>query len=443
MRMNKILLAISAIVILLILSIGGVVTYGILFPPVWTEQLAYKNSTGQGQVITMYRNATDVSYNNLTSFLTANDIEHLVYADPGYRPVEYAALLHDKAEAGGINCTIIASGIINNTPANAIDAFFTTDKGMVYVDTTAMNVSPDNYTVPFSEIRLLRERWATPTPWTDYDGQYVTIKTYRDAKPVRYNDLMAFLDLDRSENRLYVMPSYTCVDFSATLYNNAEANGIKCGLVAVRFEEPVPGHAFNAFLTSDRGVVYIDSTGVNETYFRDGNIATDNNVYMQVGSRLGELPDNQTNGNLDYAFYADRMERINVFRAKLDQYNKDVESYNNSCLALDADLNNFNAQMNKHNSAIAAFNSGNENEYRSYLHGVITYDQYMSWYNTNSAGIPRAPTGGAMLDSRKGTLDQQCINLNNRRQELLNSEESKWITFNPVGTIASESTYWP
>ncbi len=123
-------------------------------------------------MVTLYRNATDVSYDNLTAFLAANDIEQLVYADPGYKPVEYAALLHDKAESSGINCTVIGSSIADDMPANAIDAFKTTDKGMVYVDTTAMNVSQANYTVPFDEIRLLREWWTTPTPWTDYNNQY-------------------------------------------------------------------------------------------------------------------------------------------------------------------------------------------------------------------------------------------------------------------------------
>jgi hypothetical protein len=89
----------------------------------------------------MYRNATDVTYDNLTVYLSINDIEYLVYADPDYKPVEYAAFLHDKAEAGGINCTVIGCGIVNEVPSNAILSFSTTDKGMVYVDPTAMNVS--------------------------------------------------------------------------------------------------------------------------------------------------------------------------------------------------------------------------------------------------------------------------------------------------------------
>ena len=187
-------------------------------------------------------------------------------------------------------------------PANAIDAFRTTDQGMVYVDTTAMNVSHGNYTVPFDKIRLLREWWSTPTPWADYNNQYLTIKTYRDAKPVSYDDLISFLNTDHTEDAQYVMPTYTCVDFSANLYDDAEAAGIKCGLVSVFFEGSGPGHAFDAFQTTDKGIVYIDSTGINNTERQAGYMALDANVYIQAGSQLGELPDNQTGGDLSYAF---------------------------------------------------------------------------------------------------------------------------------------------
>ncbi len=439
---KNIILIISAIIVILILGVGGVVTYGILFPPVWTETLPYKNSTGQYQTVTIYRNATDVTYDNLTIFLAANDIEYLVYADPDYKPVEYAALLHDRAEAGGINCTVIGSGLVNSVPSNAIVSFLTTDKGMVYVDPTAMNVSQDDYTVPFDEIRLLRDHWTTPTPWTDYNDQYINITTYRNAAPVSYDELIAYLDQDDTEDSLYVMPTYTCVDFSADLFNSAQAKGIKCAMVSVTFEEAIPGHAFNAFPTTDRGIVYIDCTGINETCINDGYLATDNNVYLQVGGHLGELPDNQTNGNLDYTFYAGRMERIEVFKEKVNRYLEAVEAYQESFQALQADYDSFNAQMARHNSAVTAFNAENERQYQRYKNNEISYDAYKSWYDTNVASIPGAPSGGSVLDSRKSTLNQQYANLEKTRLEILNSEEIKWITFNPGGTVETITTYW-
>jgi hypothetical protein len=327
-------------------------------------------------------------------------------------------------------------------PSNALVSFLTTDKGMVYVDPTAMNVSREDYTVPFDEIRLLRDHWTTPTPWTDYNYQYVNITTYRNASPVSYNELIAFLDQDDTEDSLYVMPNYTCVDFSAELFNNAQARGIKCAMVSVTFKEAIPGHAFNAFQTTDRGIVYIDCTGINKTCIEDGYLATDNNVYLQVGNHLGELPDNQTDGNLDYSFYSDRMERIEAFKDKVNQYLEAVDAYSESFLALQADYDSFNAQMAKHNSAVSAFNAENERRSQLYKDGKITYQEYKSWYDTNVANIPGVPGGGNVLDSRRSTLNQQYANLEKTRLEILNSEEIKWITFNPGGTVETITTYW-
>ena len=219
--------------------------------------------------------------------------------------------------------------------------------------------------------------------------------------------------------------------------------GIKCGLVSVFFEGSGPGHAFDAFQTTDKGIVYIDSTGINDTERQAGYMALDANVYMQVGSQLGELPDNQTGGALSYAFYSDRVEKINAYRALLDQYSSDVDTYNSEAASYEADVNNYNAQMERHNSAIAAFNSANTNEYNSYMNGDMTYNEYLSWYNTNSAGIPWVSTNGGALDSRKAYLDQQLASLKDRQNELKKSEASKWMTCNPVGIVATEDVYWP
>lgn len=58
------------------------------------------------------------------------------------------------------------------------------------------------------------------------------------------------------ERRLLV-----CADFAEVLHNNAELFGIKAAWVAVDFEEEGPGHALNAFRTTDRSLVFIDCTG--------------------------------------------------------------------------------------------------------------------------------------------------------------------------------------
>ena len=130
-------------------------------------------------------------------------------------------------------------------------------------------------------------------------------------------------------------------------------------------------------------------------------------------------------------------------QSSVDQYSNDVDTYNSEAASYETDVNNYNAQMDRQNSAIAAFNSANTNEYNSYMGGAITYNQYLSWYNTNSASVPGAPTNGGALDSRKAYLDQQLAILKDRQNELKNSEAAKWMTCNPIGIVAIEDVYWP
>ena len=63
-----------------------------------------------------------------------------------------------------------------------------------------------------------------------------------------------------------------CCDFAERLHNNAEMAGIRCAYVYVKltgYTDPynygIPystSHACNAFETTDRGLVYIDDTGL-------------------------------------------------------------------------------------------------------------------------------------------------------------------------------------
>lgn len=80
------------------------------------------------------------------------------------------------------------------------------------------------------------------------------------------------------------------MDFAERLHNNAEMAGIRCGLVILDMVgyqdphnlgiEPDAGHACNVFNTTDRGLVYIDCTGVTGS---DGPLNHDRKVNIQIG----------------------------------------------------------------------------------------------------------------------------------------------------------------
>ena len=61
---------------------------------------------------------------------------------------------------------------------------------------------------------------------------------------------------------------YDCSQFSKDVHNNAEAEGIRAAEVLVWFKNEDIGHALNAFLTTDYGLVYVSCTEAPDTIAR-------------------------------------------------------------------------------------------------------------------------------------------------------------------------------
>jgi hypothetical protein len=82
------------------------------------------------------------------------------------------------------------------------------------------------------------------------------------------DQLKKFLMDDKTENHTYILDTYDCSQFSRDVHNNAEAAGIRAAEVQVKFNNELAGHALNAFLTKDYGLVYIDCTQPPDTIAR-------------------------------------------------------------------------------------------------------------------------------------------------------------------------------
>ena len=76
-----------------------------------------------------------------------------------------------------------------------------------------------------------------------------------------FNELIAFLAEDQTEQHEYILDVYDCSQFSRDVHNNAEAAGIRAAEVQIWFVNEDTGHALNAFITTDYGLVYVDCTG--------------------------------------------------------------------------------------------------------------------------------------------------------------------------------------
>jgi len=111
------------------------------------------------------------------------------------------------------------------------------------------------------------------------DGSVLTLTNYDNATDPTYDQLLTFLKTDLTDEKAYTS-EYVCSDFARTLHNNAESNGIKNALVGCDFTQGV-GHAFNQFNTTDKGIVYIDCTGIP-----GGSTYQDKTVNCAVGQPL-------------------------------------------------------------------------------------------------------------------------------------------------------------
>jgi hypothetical protein len=139
-------------------------------------------------------------------------------------------------------------------------------------------------------------------------GEFIVLINNVDAKNPTYSELLDFLRNDKTDEYLYqyqmpVLGFYygdaedkidlirikgiidgdllpdapkVCADFAERLHNNAEMAGIRCGYVSLDmtgYTDPNnlgiasdSGHSCNVFETTDRGLIYIDCTGVSDNY---------------------------------------------------------------------------------------------------------------------------------------------------------------------------------
>ncbi len=73
----------------------------------------------------------------------------------------------------------------------------------------------------------------------------------------RYDEMLDFLERDRTSEQEYVDSEYTCLDYAADVKANAAREGIRCAYVGIEYRGG-SGHAIVAFDTTDRGLVFIE-----------------------------------------------------------------------------------------------------------------------------------------------------------------------------------------
>jgi myosin heavy subunit len=100
------------------------------------------------------------------------------------------------------------------------------------------------------------------TAWTFNGLQWIHNDNSQAANPT-WNQLLAFITQDKTDQNPYNLQTFNCVNYSTTVYNNAEKLNIEAAMVTLNLKSSQIGHAINAFITSDYGLVYVDCTGTD------------------------------------------------------------------------------------------------------------------------------------------------------------------------------------
>ena len=186
-------------------------------------------------------------------------------------------------------------------------------------------------------------------PYTGTHGFQVVLENNPQATDPSWDQLKAFLIEDKTDERDYVLGDFVCGSFAQDVHNNAEKAGIRAAWVAIDLANKPIGHAINAFNTTDRGMVFTDSTGdtaednlaaiLRPELEENGDTLTghsrDRIVYAVKGKELGFIS-LDTAQSPDYFYYEQYRESSRGYMSLLNEYNSKVTAYNSDVQAFNS-----------------------------------------------------------------------------------------------------------
>jgi hypothetical protein len=97
---------------------------------------------GDGEPVMLYENdyAADPSWEQLKSFVINDDTDKQPYVRDSFVCADFAAMLHNNAEAAGISAAYVSVEFASG-PGHALNAFNTIDRGLVYIDCTGRGLN--------------------------------------------------------------------------------------------------------------------------------------------------------------------------------------------------------------------------------------------------------------------------------------------------------------
>jgi hypothetical protein len=99
------------------------------------DTLPYLEAHGQQIKLTNQPYTHNPTWDELKTFLLKDDTVKLPYVEGEFTCGDFAVRLHDNAELAGIRAGVVAIEF-QQGPGHAANVFYTTDKGIVYIDVT-------------------------------------------------------------------------------------------------------------------------------------------------------------------------------------------------------------------------------------------------------------------------------------------------------------------
>ena len=151
---------------------------------------------------------------------------------------------------------------------------------------TQLNSTQEQLASAQSEIKLYQNTYGEIEsgdvhPTFGPDGQPITLVSNPSAADPTFAQLESFILSDKTDQNTYVPGVYVCSDYARDVYNNAEKAGIRAAFVGIEFTGTKEGHALNAFMTTDKGLVFIDCTGLEA--LQAGPVNNDKIVNVKIG----------------------------------------------------------------------------------------------------------------------------------------------------------------
>jgi hypothetical protein len=138
-------------------------------------------------------------------------------------------------------------------------------------------------------------------------GQKIYLHNYYTTKDPTYDELIRFIMNDKTDTIIYDPDSFVCAQYTANVHNNAEKAGIRAGFVTVTFYDNDEGHGLNVFNTTDKGLVFIDSTGSPNNHAGNNYDSTVNlekgSLYIRKPIFTARLAYEETGIVKDYTIY--------------------------------------------------------------------------------------------------------------------------------------------